>query len=397
MVTDSGLEPAADAAYEADEGERIARMRMSRVAEPGDVDACRLVREYSAVALVERLAGGGLPHPKAQGWAERLASADVDVMRRIADRVAARFLVPGDAEWPGVLTDLRGVESNLGDRRGGEPFGLWVRGPLLLSAVTPGAVSIVGARASTTYGDHVAGALGAGCAAQKHVVVSGGAYGIDAAAHRGALAVEGRTVAVLASGIDRLYPVGHGGLLDEVAATGLLVSEAAPGCSPSRSRFLVRNRLIAALTEGTVIVEAALRSGSLNTARWARDLGRVLMGVPGPVTSMLSAGVHEMLRQPESVLVTDADEVLEMVSPIGTALAPVKQGTVSPRDGLDEASRRLLDAVPKVAAAPIGSIATLAGMAPSQALGNLGELCRQGLVLRVSQGWRLPPDGPDGP
>ncbi len=124
------------------------------------------------------------------------------------------------------------------------------------------AVAVVGARASTDYGDHVAGSLAAGCVAGGWSIVSGGAYGIDAAAHRGALAAEGTTVAVLASGIDRLYPVGHGGLLEEVAATGLLVSEAAPGCPPSRTRFLVRNRLIAALSRGTVVVEAALRSGS---------------------------------------------------------------------------------------------------------------------------------------
>jgi DNA processing protein len=212
------------------------------------------------------------------------------------------------------------------------------------------------------------------------------------AAHRGALATEGPTIAVLASGIDRLYPVGHGGLLSEIATTGLLVSEAAPGCAPSRSRFLVRNRLIAAMSAGTVVVEAALRSGSLNTARWARDIGRMLMGVPGPVTSMMSAGVHEMLRQPESVLVTDADEVLELVSPIGSELTPVKQGPVLPRDGLEPASRRILEAVPKVVAAPAGSIATIAGIAPSEALGRLGELAQQGLVVRVSSGWRLPPD-----
>lgn len=377
--------------------ERVARMQMSRVAEPGDVDACRLVREYSARAIVDRLRAGGLPHPKAAAWADRVPSADVDSMRRAADRVGARYVMPGDSEWPLVLEDLRTVEDGPSERRAGEPFGLWVRGTLPLSAVSGAAVSIVGARASTDYGDHVAGSLAAGCAARGFVVVSGGAYGIDAAAHRGALAAEAATVAVLASGVDRLYPAGHGGLLDEVAATGLLVSEAAPGCAPSRSRFLVRNRLIAALTHGTVVVEAALRSGSLNTARWARDIGRVLMGVPGPVTSMMSAGVHELLRQPEAVLVTDADEVVEMTSPIGTALAPVKRGVASERDGLDEPSRRLLEAVPKVAAAPVASIATVAAMAPSEALGKIAELYRQGLVVRARDGWRLPPAGPDAP
>jgi DNA processing protein len=153
----------------------------------------------------------------------------------------------------------------------------------------------------------------------------------------------------------------------------------------------VRNRLIAALTRGTVVVEAALRSGSLNTARWARDLGRVLMGVPGPVTSMMSAGVHEMLRQPDSVLVTDADEVDELISPIGTAPAPAKQGPVLDRDRLDEVSRRVLEATPLVAAAPTGSIATVAGLPPAEAVTLLARLADQGFVVRVSNGWRLPP------
>jgi DNA processing protein len=379
------------------DAERLARIQMTRVAEPGDPDACRLVREHSAVALVQRLRSGRLPSPKAESWAERLAGVDVDAMLRAGERVSARYLVPDDPEWPDGLTDLRWLESAAGDRLAGEPFGLWVRGTMALSELSGTAVAIVGARASTEYGDHVAGSIAAGCAARGRVVVSGGAYGIDAAAHRGALAAEGRTAAVLASGIDRLYPVGHDGLLEELTCSGLLVSEAAPGCAPSRSRFLVRNRLIAALSAGTVVVEAALRSGSLNTARWARDIGRVLMGVPGPVTSMMSAGVHEMLRQPESVLVTDADEVLELVSPIGTAPAPVKQGPVLARDSLDDASRRLLDATPLVAAAPAGSIATIAGMTAPQALGRLAELARIGLVIRVANGWRLPPTGHDAP
>jgi DNA processing protein len=372
-------------------------MQLSRIVEPGDTDAGHLVREHSAVALVQRLRAGNLTGPKPQAWAARLALADLEAIRTAAERVSARYLMPGDAEWPVQLSDLTALECAVGDRRAGEPFGLWVRGPLRLSALVARSVAVVGARASTEYGDHVSGALAAGCAARDWSIVSGGAYGIDAAAHRGALSADGATVAVLASGIDRLYPAGQGGLLEEVASTGLLVSEAAPGCPPSRTRFLVRNRLIAAMSQGTVVVEAALRSGSLNTARWARDLSRALMGVPGPVTSMMSAGVHELLRQPETVLVTDADEVLELVSPIGSAPAPVKQGGVLPRDTLDEASRRLLDAVPKVAPAPAASVATTAEMATSRALEGLAGLAELGLVIRVGGGWRLPPDSPDAP
>lgn len=378
----------------ASEGERAARMIMSRVAEPGDVDAARLVREFTAEALLARLRGGRLPGPKAAGWAARLDGADADAMARQADRVAARFIMPGDQEWPGELMDLRRVEAADGDRRGSEPLGLWIRGALSPAAFAGSAVAVVGARAPTAYGEHVAGELAAGCASRGRVVVSGGAYGIDVAAHRGALAAGGSTAAVLACGIDRMYPTGHTRLLTEIAERGLVVSEAAPGCPPSRSRFLVRNRLIAALSQGTVVVEAALRSGSLNTARWARDIGHVVMGVPGPVTSMMSTGVHELLRQPETVLVTAADEVLELVSPIGEAPAARREGPVGARDRLDAESRRLLEAVPKQAAAPVGSIATLAEQPPAEALGRLATLLGLGLVERVDGGWRLAPDAP---
>ncbi|MGH3446297.1 MAG: DNA-processing protein DprA [Nocardioidaceae bacterium] len=372
-----------------DADERHARMLMSRVAEPGDPDACRLVREYSAAALVERLMGGSLQQSKARDWAERIQDADVEGYRRIADRVAARFIVPGDREWPEQVGDLARLEEVSADRQTGSPFGLWVRGAASAAQVCAQAVAIVGARASTPYGDHVAGDLAAMCADRGCVVVSGGAYGIDAAAHRAALASSGTTVAVLASGIDRLYPSAHSGLLKEIAESGLLVSEAAPGCVPTRSRFLVRNRLIAALSLGTVVVEAALRSGALNTARWSRELDRGVMGVPGPVTSETSAGVHELLRQPGSLLVTDGDEVVEHISPLGRGLAPVKTGPVGPRDHLDARSRQVLEAVPTSSPAASESIARVAGLAHDDVLSRLSALRRLGLVASTPAGWRL--------
>jgi DNA processing protein len=220
--------------------------------------------------------------------------------------------------------------------------------------------------------------------------VSGGAYGIDAAAHRGALACAAPTVAVLAGGIDRLYPPGNAPLLRSIAREGMVVSEAAPGCTPSRSRFLVRNRIIAALGLGTVVVEAAIRSGALSTARWARDLGRQVMGVPGPVTSMTSAGVHQLLRQPEIVLVTDAAEVIEQVSSIGSGLAPLKQGVSHPRDRLDTTAQLVLDAVPKHLPAPASSIAVVAGV-PLEVAGTTLQVLREVdlVVGDDSQGWRL--------
>ena len=194
-----------------------------------------------------------------------------------------RWVCPHDSEWPKALDDL----ATAGDlhRRGGVPYGLWVRGVHDLSELATRAVAVVGARASTAYGDDVAGDLAAGLGDAGVTVVSGAAYGIDAAAHRGVLAVGGRTVAVLACGADVTYPRGHEGLLAQALSSGVVVSEAAPGAPPSRIRFLARNRLIAALAPAVVVVEASWRSGALTTLKWGELLSRACLGVPGPVTS----------------------------------------------------------------------------------------------------------------
>ncbi len=373
----------------ADHKERRARILLSRVCEPGDADACRLVREHSAAALVERLSSGQIPSEKARDWAERVPSTDVDALLRAAEHEGARYVLPGDSEWPACLDDLQLFENEVGERRASAPFGLWIRGRGDLSALSAQAVSIVGARAATAYGAHVAGDLAIETAERSFTVVSGGAYGIDAAAHRGALAADRPTVAVLAGGIDRLYPQGNKDLLRRITERGVVVTEAAPACTPTKSRFLVRNRLIAALSLGTVVVEAALRSGSLNTARWARDLSRHVMGVPGPVTSRLSAGVHQLLRQPEAVLVTDASEVVEQLSPVGTGLAAAKRGPVHVQDGLDLRSLQLLDAVPKFSGATTASIAGVAGLRHDDVVGRLDELRCLGLVIVEEGRWRL--------
>lgn len=373
----------------ADQSERRARILLSRVCEPGDPDACRLVREHSATAVVERLAAGKLSANKARDWAERLPTADVDAMLRASEHAAARYIVPGDAQWPAHVSDLELLEEETGERRAGAPFGLWVCGQGDLSALTTQAVSIVGARAATAYGEHVAGDLAIGTAQRGFTVVSGGAYGIDVAAHRGALAADRPTIAVLAGGIDRIYPQGNKDVLRRTAELGVIVTEAAPGCVPTKSRFLVRNRLIAALSVGTVVIEAALRSGSLNTARWARDLNRHVMGVPGPVTSRMSGGVHQLLRQPETVLVTDAGEIVEQLSPAGTGLAAVKTGPMHVRDQLDPRSLQLLDAVPKHSGATTWSIAGVAGLLHIDVVSRLHELRKLGLVVVENGRWRL--------
>ncbi|MEU5096059.1 DNA-processing protein DprA [Streptomyces sp. NPDC020996] len=362
--------------------ELLARVFLARVAEPGDEAVGRSVREHGVCEVARRLAGDHAPLPgisrrRWDGLRARAERADARRDLALAGDAGARFVAPGDVEWPGQLDDL-------GDAR---PLGLWVRGRPSLRMWALRSVALVGARACTEYGAHMAADLAAGLAERGWVVVSGGAYGVDGAAHRGALGAGGATVAVLACGVDRPYPRGHTALITRIAEQGLVIGELPPGDHPTPSRFIVRNRVIAALTRGTVVVEAACRSGSLATARAALRLGRHTMGVPGPATSSLSAGVHELLRS-EAVLVTDAAEVVELVGDMGE-LAPARHGPVLPRDLLEPAARRVLAALPGRGAAPPGEIARGAQTTQDDAIARLYELRSLGYVERHGDGWKL--------
>jgi DNA processing protein len=251
----------------------------------------------------------------------------------------------------------------------------------------------VGARAATSYGEHVAGEMAAVIAERGWTVVSGAAYGVDSAAHRGTLAVGGTTVAVLACGVDVAYPRSHSGLLARIADEGAVVSELAPGCSVTRPRFLERNRVIAALTRGTVVVEAALRSGARTTARRAQELGRFVMVVPGPVTSAASAGCHEILRQypGEAQLVTDGREVLDLVGVVGDDAAPQRRGETRPRDNLDPTALRLLEALPRRRGVAVDRLVRAAGLDVGTVLRCVTVLEDAGLAERHGDGWRLAP------
>lgn len=360
----------------------LGRILLTRVIEPGDETGGRWVRELGVDTVVRRLREHGEPLPgaSAKRWAGMLARAGRAEPRKdlaVARDAGVRFVVPGSAQWPGQLDDL-------GDAR---PLGLWVRGGADLRMWALRSVAVVGARACTEYGAHMAATLAAGLAERGWIVVSGGAYGVDGAAHRGALGSGGATVAVLACGVDRPYPRGHAGLIGRIAEQGLVVGELPPGDHPTPSRFILRNRVIAALTRGTVVVEAAHRSGSLVTARAARRLGRHTIGVPGPATSALSAGVHELLRQ-DAVLVTDAAEVVELVGDMGE-LAPQRRGPVLPRDLLDPAGRQVLAALPGRGTARPDEIALAAQTTPDDAIARLYELRALGYVERHGDGWKL--------
>ncbi|WP_406173879.1 DNA-processing protein DprA [Streptomyces sp. NBC_00996] len=362
--------------------ERMARVALARVMEPGDEVGGRWLREFGAVEVARRLVQGGEPLPgvSEKRWEGlRGRSGRVRPERDLAQarHAGVRFICPGEPEWPAQLDDL-------GDAR---PTGLWVRGHPSLRIWALRSVAVVGARACTEYGAHMAATLGAGLAERGWVVVSGGAYGVDGAVHRGVLGAGGATVAVLACGVDRPYPRGHTELITRIAEQGLVVGELPPGDHPTPSRFILRNRVIAALTRGTVVVEAAYRSGALVTARAAQRLGRFTMGVPGPATSGLSAGVHELLRG-EAVLVSDAAEVAELVGDMGE-LAPDRRGPVLPRDLLDPGAGRVLAALPARALAGAQEIARGAGTTVDDAVGRLYELRALGFVERHGDGWKL--------
>ncbi|MGW5358984.1 DNA-processing protein DprA [Actinopolymorpha pittospori] len=369
------------------EAERRARAALTRLGEPGDLALARFVADHGAEATFEAITVGLFPGRKLGDYQARLGVSDPDSDLERAGKVGARLLCPGDAEWPESL-DVLAVAGTI-EGRGGPPLALWVRGSADLRALTARSCAVVGARAASEYGLYVAAEVSSGLADRGITVVSGGAFGIDASAHKGSLAAGGQTVAVLASGVDVPYPRAHEQLLARIADDGLILSEVPPGSTPRRPRFLIRNRLIAALTLGSVVVEAALRSGALNTAAWAERCHREVMAVPGPVTSVASAGVHRLVRDGGAVLVTDADEVAEQIGSIGCDLAPPKVGESRPRDELDVRARQVLEAVPVLRPIGVARIAGLAGVATEEVLGVLGQLLLLGFVERQGTGWRL--------
>ncbi|MFK4728380.1 DNA-processing protein DprA [Agromyces mediolanus] len=389
----------------ASDEDAAARAALSLLAEPGDGTLGTLVAalgaeetasfiasDGTADRLVARLGGdvGLTARAVVDGisrWRPRLDAGALVRSLAQAQRIGAGVLVPGDPGWPRRLDDL-GVHA---------PLAVWVRGdPALVAA--PAAIAVVGARAATGYGEQltlesVAGLVDRGC-----TIVSGGAYGIDGAAHRAALHRGGATVAVLAGGADRFYPQGHAALLDEIAVRGAVISELPCGAAPTKWRFLARNRVIAALSGAVVVVEAGWRSGALNTAHHAATLGRPVGVVPGPVTSPASAGCHRLLREQEAVCVTDAAEMAELLGPTGGAVV-LESPTAEPEsterrpdrshDEFGELELRMLDAMSARVPRPAAELAARAGIEPPRALGALGTLDALGRVRRTTEGWLL--------
>jgi DNA processing protein len=370
-----------------DDVTRRAWAYLSRVAEPPCPQLVAWVAEVGPVEAAAMIREGRAPEAVA---ARVEARRDVDCAERDLDLLArrdGRLVTPGDDEWPYLaFTAFRGVKVR--DRPDGHPpMVLWVLGPARLEDVAQRSAAIVGTRAATVYGEHVAADVAAGLAEREVAVVSGGAYGIDGAAHRAVLAVDGCTVAVLAGGIDIPYPAGHSALLHRIGSTGALVTEYPPGIRPARHRFLIRNRLVAALSGATVVVEAGLRSGAASTAAWARAMDRVVCAVPGPVTSAASAGCHQLLRQ-GAELVTRAEEVIEIVGRCGE-LADEPEHPVSPLDGLSTDERLVYEALPRRGSRTVEQISVGAGLPGQRVLGPLALLEVAGLVEKRDGKWRI--------
>lgn len=370
------------------EDERLARVALNRLAEPGDVRMTRLVADLGARVVHDHLLQEQGLSPLHDDVAGRLAAIDPGRELEAATRAGIRFVVPGDDEWPLALDDLG--RAGVVNERGGVPIGLWVRGPVPLPTAAR-AVSVVGSRSATTYGTRVAADLAAELARAGLAVVSGAALGIDQASHRGAVAVEGPTVAVLACGVDRVYPAANRALVEHIRSVGTVVSEAPLGGAPMRVRFLARNRLIAALSAGTVVVEAALRSGALSSVAWAERLGRLVMGVPGPTTSAQSQGVHERLRTGAAHLVTCGADVLELLSPPGENLLEERREAERSRDRLTLRQRQVLDAVPVSTPRRATHVAAAAGVGLREVQSALSVLEARGWVRQVGDAWALAP------
>lgn len=381
-----------------DAADRTARVALTCLAEPGNRTVWQLVQADGAAATLERLLHGDIPEAALRAAViSRSAAGDLRRQAEAAlsrcERLGARVVVPADPEWPTAVNALATLEVEGGGRVNRDvrpPLCLWVRGGCPLDEAFARSVAVVGARAATNYGIHVTSDLAFALAEREWTVVSGGAFGIDAAAHRAALSAGGLTVAILACGIDRPYPMGNAAMFEQIADSGVLMSEWPPGAEPLRHRFLIRNRVIAAATAGTVIVEAAARSGAVQTMGRTIALNRSAMVVPGPVTSAMSVGCHELLRKhPEVTVVTGPAHVLDEVGRIGEYLAEVPRGRDRPHDGLDEESALVLEAMPRRGTTGPQELAAKAGLGVRTVMRRLSLLEMAGLVVRGSNGVAL--------
>lgn len=387
---------------------KIALAGLSRLCEPpvsGVVGAFvdSLGAEDAWAAISRRKAPPEILHavaPRLLGSPQDLDARARDDLE-VADATGADIFGPGDDDWPTECFEpLQWVPPYEQCGHAWSPLALYRRGDHGWPTRPRGNVAVVGSRAATPYGDRIAAGLAADAVDAGYTVISGAAFGIDAAAHRGALHSDtptatpggGATVAVLACGIDRAYPVAHRPLIDTIGIEGAVVSEYPPGCVPARYRFLVRNRLIAAFAEATIVVEAGRRSGSLNTATTAGNLGRMVAAVPGPISSAMSVGCHDLIRDGKAVLVTSWADVRGLLGSLEPADNPHRPGRRA-LDGLDLVASRVHEALPTRGGAIVEAIAREAALPVADVIGALAVLRTDGLAQRRDGMWWRVPSG----
>jgi DNA processing protein len=280
---------------------KIQRLALFSAIEAGNSYWARQVAEFGIAMVYEHLALGLYDATKYGAITQAISAFNADESLAAIAQSGGVFITPEDLGWPMRVNQLAIP-----------PLGLIVKGDI--SILNNPSLAIVGTRNPTPYGVRLAGDFAAGFVDRQWDIISGGAYGIDTAAHRGALVAEGRTIAVIASGIDVQYPAGNARLFDEICESGAIISEVMPGVTAMPHRFLIRNRLIAALSLSTLVVEAAFRSGSLRTARDAAELLRPVMAIPGPISSPSSEGCHRLIGERAAELVTSVADAMELIS-----------------------------------------------------------------------------------
>lgn len=406
--------------------ERQARAIWTAIAQPGEPVVGQVIGHFGVMEALERVKfladrlpeiddmiirtvfqPARLPASVAQieGWAMRLRELNLEMEYQLLSRDGGTLVVPGDAAWPMMADDLGMVA----------PLALWVRGnPRALQALAPeGAVALVGARCATHYGTDMAQEIAYELGERGIWVISGGAYGIDAAAHQGALASRGKTISVQAGGLGELYPAMNARLFSQIQQTGAIVSEAPPSQRPAKHLFLTRNRIISALSQVVVVVEAGERSGAMSTANHGAEQGRQVAAVPGPVTSAASTGCHRLIRE-GAALVTNAEEILELMFPLNAveqnvfgagvaanksvvgaaASAPQRNsaGQIPPPSlfaGLSSDGVKVIDSLSKTAWKSLEQVARGAGLGTRTVQSELGLMELDGKVETCNGRYRL--------
>jgi DNA processing protein len=281
--------------------EKAARLELFAAIEGGSTFWTSEIASQGVIQTLHSIKDGFYRSSKGEKTLSQIHPGGADELLSLIDNAGGSFLTPEDLGWPNQLNDLAAM-----------PIGLIVKGRV--ECLSQRSIAIVGTRNPTPYGARIASDFAAGFVDREWLIVSGGAYGIDTHAHKGALIAEGVTIAVIASGIDINYPAGNERLFSEIAELGAIVSEVMPGTPAFPSRFLTRNRIIAALSKSTLVVEAAFRSGSLRTARDAAELLRPVMAIPGPINSPTSEGTHRLIGERAAEIVTSVADAIELIS-----------------------------------------------------------------------------------